>query len=191
MLHFWKKASIVFAAIAVALLVGSGVSWAESYVVNRTPDYRTIATPAANKASYWGDDCVKYESGGLFWTLKYPARLLVIKSGTVNDVWNSPVAGKYSTASRKNISHVIVCGGQPKPSESPSPSPTPSVTPSATPSVSTPAPTPTKKAVAVPTLPKTGAEDAMPIALFGLTLLGLGGACLLLYRALKNDFPKD
>lgn len=74
---------------------------------------------------------------------------LIIKAGTVNDVFVHPTAGVlYSAVSGKGISHVIVCKGTtpdptptPTPTTEPTPTPTPEVTPSATPEP-TPSPTP-------------------------------------------------
>lgn len=87
---------------------------------------------------------------------------LIIKSGTVNDVFVHPVAGvQYAAVSGKDISHVIVCKGttpQPTPTPtpevtpSPTPTPTPTFTPSPTPSASpTPTPTPTVTPSPTPT----------------------------------------
>jgi hypothetical protein len=88
-----------------------------------------IASPAsaavnheANHPSYWQTDtttCTKVEMTGAVstWTLPAPVdgstyALLVLKAGTVNDVFVAPVAGvAYAPASGKDISHVIVCVG--------------------------------------------------------------------------------
>ncbi len=76
----------------------------------------------ANRPSYWQTDtttCTKVEVTGSLstWTLPAPVdgssyALLVLKAGTVNDVFVAPVAGlAYAPASGKDISHVIVCVG--------------------------------------------------------------------------------
>jgi hypothetical protein len=43
------------------------------------------------------------------WALDAPASALVLKSARTNDVWVDPAPGMYGTATRKDISHVIVC----------------------------------------------------------------------------------
>ena len=82
--------------------------------VNRAPTYPETASAQANQPDYWQNkgygSCTKIEySAGSVWTLGAPASALILKSGTINDVWEGPAAGMYGTASSKDISHVIVC----------------------------------------------------------------------------------
>jgi hypothetical protein len=70
---------------------------------------------AQNHPSYWGDDCVKTEQAlqGPRWSTPGNTgyRLVVLKSGTVNDVFaDVPADTQLSTVSGKDISHVIYCG---------------------------------------------------------------------------------
>ncbi len=84
--------------------------------VNRMPTYSEPKSSKANQPQYWESrgygSCTKEEVGdgfGSVWTLDAPVYALVLKSATVNDVWENPEAGMYGTASAKNISHVIIC----------------------------------------------------------------------------------
>jgi hypothetical protein len=93
------------------------VSTAGVGIVNRTPTYSEPQIPRANQPEYWETEKdygsrTKHEVGddfGSVWTLAAPVSALIINSGTINDVWEGPVAGVYGTASAKDISHVIAC----------------------------------------------------------------------------------
>ena len=77
----------------------------------------------ANQPEYWQTDtttCTKVEMTGAVstWVLPSPTdgtayALLVLKAGTVNDVFDTPITGvAYAPATGKDISHVIVCIGR-------------------------------------------------------------------------------
>ena len=119
--------------LVAAVIPFAGVTQsAATDAVNRTPSFSKVMTATDNKASSWvgvngSTECYKYEakdkatshgsiqSDTSVWKMgTAPAgktfSLLVLKSSTVNDVWNNPLPGaKYGTASGKDISHVIVC----------------------------------------------------------------------------------
>jgi len=106
------NAGVAFSEQAIA----QATPHADVGTVNRTPTYSEPATAQANSPRYWENlgygSCTKYEvrdGFGSVWTLYGPASALILKSGTINDVWESPVAHLYGTASAKNISHAIVC----------------------------------------------------------------------------------
>ncbi|NIS36638.1 MAG: hypothetical protein GWO04_44885, partial [Actinobacteria bacterium] len=68
--------------------------------------------PEANDPAYWGDDCFKIDEGTGDDTFRATRdyRLVVLKSGTVNDVFEDVEAGDVlSTASGRNVSHLILC----------------------------------------------------------------------------------
>ena len=88
--------------------------------VDRNPDKRLEAINKANNPRYWErapysfGNCTKFELGddfGSVWEImegENPSAL-ILKSDRINDVWESPEAGMYGTASAKDISHAIVC----------------------------------------------------------------------------------
>lgn len=73
-------------------------------------------TPEANKASYWGANCVKYDNfNGK--TYKYTATdkavtKVVIKAGTQNTIHTDKFEN-IGAENGKAISHIIVCTGEP------------------------------------------------------------------------------
>lgn len=149
-----RAAGGVLLALTAALAFPAA---AQATDVNRSPDKTEAFSPEANQASYWGENCVKYDQFSDPYDLTVEAKL-IIKSATVNDIWYDAQPGLYGTASGKAISHVIVCpiasseSPSPRPSES-SPEPTPTettatpepseTTATPTPSESTDTPTPT------------------------------------------------
>jgi hypothetical protein len=88
--------------------------------VDRNPDERLEAINQSNNPRYWErapynfGHCTKFEDGddyGSVWEItggENPSAL-ILKSDGINDVWESPEAGMYGTASAKDISHAIVC----------------------------------------------------------------------------------
>lgn len=143
------SAAIGTALLSVGLLAGPAIA---------DPGYN----PELNKPQYW-ENYLKTEKGYTFAECKKyekspkdaftvpaadsdaPWVLLVLKSATVNDLFENPEVGKaYSTESGKDISHAILCKGT-KPAPSPEPTPTPTETtpePTPEPSETTPEPTP-------------------------------------------------
>ena len=106
------NAGVAFSEQAIAQATPHG----DVGTVNRLPTSSEPATEKANGPRYWEilgyGDCTKYEvpdGFGSVWTLSEPASALILKSDTVNDVWESPVAYQYGPASAKDISHAIVC----------------------------------------------------------------------------------
>lgn len=73
------------------------------------------STPEGNSASYWGEDCAKYEpEEGTKLVQVDDLRLLVIKAGTDNTIYEPAEAGWYGAWDDKDISHYIVCVGPPQ-----------------------------------------------------------------------------
>lgn len=73
-------------------------------------------TPEANKASYWGTSCVKYDSvKSETYTAPAGATKVIIKGGTMNAIYvsgpftNLTAATNPSSGKPYGISHVIVC----------------------------------------------------------------------------------
>lgn len=88
-----------------------------------------------NQPDYWGDDCYKDDtpSGGPSVYLDADYRLVVLKSGTVNDVFDAPRAGDVlTTRSGRDISHVIYCEGTPDVTTTTTEPPTTTVPPTTT-----------------------------------------------------------
>ena len=112
-----------------------------------------------NHPEYWGDDCTKTEDAlqGSRWyaPVNEGYRLVVLKSGLVNDVFENVAAGAaLTTVSGKAISHVIVCGSVVVP-------PTTTTAPPATTVPPTTAP-PTTVPPVVTTVPPVDVPDAPP-----------------------------
>ena len=70
--------------------------------------------PEKNQPEYWGEDCHKVdESQGASWTADADYRLVVLKAGTVNhEFYNVKVGDVLSVG--KDISHLILCVGEPE-----------------------------------------------------------------------------
>lgn len=92
--------------------------------------------------------------------------LLVLKAGSGDDAsalfWDPEPGSAYKHPTGKDISHAILCAGQPAPSETPTPTPPPpseTPTPSATP---TPAPSDTPAPSATPTPSVPPSETVTP-----------------------------
>ena len=70
--------------------------------------------PDANQPEFWGEDCHKIdESQGASWTADADYRLVVVKAGTVNhEFYNVKVGDVLSVG--KDISHLILCAGEPE-----------------------------------------------------------------------------
>jgi hypothetical protein len=100
------------AAAVVAILPGIAAP-AGAVDVNTDPNRTEHFTPAGNRASFWGEDCVKLSSFSDPFELGDGYGLLVLKAGTQNFIWDgegiSLPAGLYATPNGKDISHVIVC----------------------------------------------------------------------------------
>ncbi len=86
--------------------------------------------PEKNQPEFWGEDCFKVdEPQGASWTADADYRLVVLKAGTVNhEFYNVKVGDVLSVG--KDISHLILCTGEPE-----------SSTTTTTPSSSTSSPT--------------------------------------------------
>ena len=143
----WGRLFLGF-LVVLALLTAGQVVLAD--MAGSTPGYPTTGgyDSAQNHPSYWGDDCVKTEQalqGPRWYTpVNEGYRLVVLKSGTTNDVFhNVPADTPVSTVSGKDISHVIYCG----------PTPTPTTTTEAPPVTTTEAPPTTTVQPPITTVP--------------------------------------
>lgn len=129
--HTWLVTLVVFAVLLAIFVLAPAPAGAAGYDAEQ------------NHPSYWGDDCVKTEQalqGPRWYTpVNEGYRLVVLKSGTTNDVFrNVPADTPVSTVSGKDISHVIYCG------------------PTAPPTTTTEAPTTTVPAPPSTTVPVPG-----------------------------------
>lgn len=130
--------------------------------------FTLAASPEANQPSYWGDDCIKIDegTGDDSYTADQDYRLVVLKSGTVNDEFYNVKAGQtVSTVSGKDISHIILCDEEEPPSTtSTAPTSTSSVPSTSTTVTSTTAPPTTVPPTTVPptTAPPTTAPPEPP-----------------------------
>ncbi len=70
--------------------------------------------PDKNQPEFWGEDCFKVdESQGASWTADADYRLVVLKAGTVShEFYNVKVGDVLSVG--KDISHLILCTGEPE-----------------------------------------------------------------------------
>lgn len=106
-----SKSILIKAAVASVLpLVFAANSFAYT-----TQDF----TPEANKASYWGTSCVKYENIDTpTYTAPAGATKVIIKGGTLNAIYTDGSFENLTAATNPNsgkpygISHVIVCAGE-------------------------------------------------------------------------------
>lgn len=102
-----KKQVFVLSTFIVATFAGLATG-ASAYTTERF-------TPEANKASYWGESCTKYDNfGGK--TYKYTAdnqsvTKVIIKAGTQNTIYTEKFTD-IGASDGKAISHVIVCTGE-------------------------------------------------------------------------------
>lgn len=120
-----------------------------------------------NQPGYWGDDCWKVEGGtGPAVYLDADYRLVVLKSGTVNDAFDAPRAGdQLVTRSGKDISHVIYCPEIPTTTTTEAPVATTLPPPTtAPPSTTIEPPAPTVRPPATVPVPTTQAPPDVPVA---------------------------
>ena len=100
-----SKSIIIKAAVATILPVA---------VAGNAFAYTTEQfTPEANKASYWGTSCVKYENFNdktHTYTATGNVTKVIIKAGTQNTIYTDTFTN-IGAANGKAISHVIVCTG--------------------------------------------------------------------------------
>ena len=124
-LSLWVRVvavSVWFLAVVVLL---TGVAGAFSY-----PEIGGYDSEQ-NHPSYWGEDCDKTEDAlqGPSWVADVDYRLIVLKSGTDNDLFHNVKAWTaVTTASGKDISHVIRCGKVAPPTTTLSPTTTTTTT---------------------------------------------------------------
>ena len=116
------------------------------------------AATNTNQPGYWGDDCVKIETGfdGESWTADADYRLVVLKAATDNfEFYDVKLGDVLTTGNGRDISHIILCGEVPPSTTTTTTSVTTTTGATTTTTVTTLPPSTTTSAAPTTTVPGT------------------------------------